>query len=560
MYKLQKQLASIHRKSYPAYKSLKGVYDFKTYMLSIDHVQGDPFASPSAVSVRIPHRLAGFPAQYFDQYDKKIALQDYLLRLFSKKITAFSFKAKGSGKSGLISTSQCGQKILERTACEFTDKEIIVRLEVGFPANGRTINATELEKIFFDFLPKCIESVFYYKKLNAQEVLSVIHLAEDQTAVRRQLEENNLVCFIANGSILPRESGISDKPMKDAIPFESPSPLLVELSLPRERKIKGMGLKKGITLIVGGGYHGKSTLLNAIEAGVYNHIKGDGREYVITNDTAVKLRAEDGRCIKNADISLFINDLPNKKDTHCFSTENASGSTSQSANVVEAMEAGSQLFLIDEDTSATNFMVRDELMQSIVTRDKEPITPFLERVTDLYKQSGISTILVAGSSGSYFYAADTILQMDCYRTKEITDKVKEKCDMTTAPSLFAPNYKIPDFQRMLFSKRPNFRLNDRIKLKFHGKDAFQIDRQTVDLRYVEQLADAEQTACLAYLLKYALLHYGGSKQTVQEIITALAKQIKTKGIASICDSSYVSLGLALPRVQEIYACFNRYRE
>lgn len=560
MYRLQKQLASIHRKSYPAYKSLKGVYDFKNYTLSIDHVQGDPFASPSAVSVRIPHRLAGFPSQYFDRYDKKIALQDYLLRLFSKKISAFSFKAKGSGKSGLISTSQCGQKVLERTACEFTDKEIIIRLEIGFTANGRTINATELEKILFDFLPKCIESVFYYKKLNAQEVLSVIHLAEDQTAIRRQLEENNLVCFIANNSILPRESGISDKPMKDAIPFESPSSLLVELFLPRDRKITGMGLKKGITLIVGGGYHGKSTLLNAIEAGVYNHIKGDGREYVITNDTAVKLRTEDGRCIKNTDISLFINDLPNKKDTHRFSTENASGSTSQSANVVEAMESESQLFLIDEDTSATNFMVRDELMQSIVTRDKEPITPFLERVTDLYKQSGISTILVAGSSGSYFYAADTILQMDCYHTKEITDKVKEKCSMTTAPSLFAPNYKTPNFQRMLFSKRPNFRPNDRIKLKFHGKDAFQIDRQTVDLRYVEQLADAEQTACLAYLLKYALLHYGGSKQTVQEVISALAEQIKTKGLSSICDSSYASLGLALPRVQEIYACFNRYRE
>lgn len=560
MYKLQKQLAAIHRKSYPAYKSLKGVYDFKDYTLSIDHVQGDPFASPSSVSIQIPHRLAQFPEEYFHQYDKKIALQDYLLRLFSKKISVFSFKAKGSGKSGLISTSQCGQKILERTACEFTDKEIIIRLEIGFTANGRTINATELEKIFFDFLPKCITSVFYYKKLNAQEVLSVIHLAEDQTAIRKQLKEKDFVCFIANGSILPRESGISDKPMKNAIPFESPTSLLVELSLPRKRKITGMGLKKGITLIVGGGYHGKSTLLNAIEAGVYNHIKGDGREYVLTNDTAVKLRAEDGRCIKNTDISLFINDLPNKKDTIHFSTENASGSTSQAANVVEAIEAGSELFLIDEDTSATNFMVRDELMQSIVTRDKEPITPFLERVTDLYKQSDISTILVAGSSGSYFYAADTILQMDCYHAKEITDKVKEKCSTDTAPSLFAPNYKTPDFQRILFSKKQNFRPNDRIKLKFHGKDAFQLDRQTVDLRYVEQLADAEQTTCLAYLLKYALLHCAGNKQTVQETVTALVKQIQTKGLASICDSSYVSLGLARPRPQEIYACFNRYRE
>ncbi len=560
MYKLQKQLESIHRKSYPAYKSLKGVYDFKNYTLSIDHVQGDPFASPSAVSVRIPHKLAGFPREYFDRYDKRIALQDYLLRLFAKKISSFSFKAKGSGKSGLISTSLCGQKILERTACEFADKEIIVRLEIGFPANGRTINATELEKILFDFLPKCIESIFYYKKLNADNVLSVIHLAEDQTAVREQLNENNLICFIADGSILPRESGISDRPMKNAIPFKSPSSLLVELSLPRQRKIKGMGLKKGITLIVGGGYHGKSTLLNAIESGVYNHIIRDGREYVITDDTAVKLRAEDGRCIKNTDISLFINDLPNQKDTQHFSTENASGSTSQSANVIETMESGSKLFLIDEDTSATNFMVRDELMQSIVTRDKEPITPFLERVTDLYRQSGISTILVAGSSGSYFYTADTVLQMDCYHTKEITDKVKEKCKKTTAPSLFAPNYKTPDFQRTLFAAKPNYRPNDRIKLKFHGKDSFQIDRQTVDLRYVEQLADAEQTACLAYLLKYALLHYSGSKKTVQEIVSALTKQIETKGLSSIFDSSYISLGLALPRPQEIYACFNRYRE
>lgn len=559
MYRLQKQLQAIHRKSYPAYKSLKGDYTFKNYSLSIDHVQGDPFASPSSVSIRIPHELAKFPAAYFDRYDKRIALQDYLLRLFSEKLSLFNFKAKGSGKSGLLSTSQCGQKILERTACEFTDMEIIVRLEIGFPANGRTINATELEKILFHFLPKCIESIFYYKNLNADKIESVIHLAEDQTAIRNQLKENHLVCFIADGSVLPRESGISDKPMKNAIPFKSPDSMLVELSLPRQRKIQGMGLKEGISLIVGGGYHGKSTLLNAIEAGVYNHIIGDGREYIITNDTAVKLRAEDGRCIKNTDISLFINDLPNKKDTHHFSTENASGSTSQAANVIEAIETGSKLFLIDEDTSATNFMVRDELMQSIVTREKEPITPFLERVTDLYKQSNISTILVAGSSGSYFYAADTILQMDCYHTKEITEKVKEKCEKATSPSLFAPNYKIPDFQRTVFSGKQIHHSNDRIKLKFHGKDSFQIDKQTVDLRYVEQLVDAEQTACLAHLLKYVILHYGENNLTVQEIVARITTQIKTNGLSSIFDSSYVSLGLALPRPQEIYACFNRYR-
>lgn len=493
MLKLQKQLTAIHRKGYPVYKTLKGSYDFKNYTLCIDHVQGDPFASPSKISIRIPHKYAKFPTEYYKRCDKRTALEDYLTRCFYLQLEKYNFKAKGSGKSGLITTSRCGQKVLKRTACEFTENEIIARFEIGFPANGRTINSMELEKILFDFLPKCVENVFFYRKLNEKEVEHVIFLAEDQTFIREQLKELNLICFVADGSILPRESGISDKPLKSSVPFASPASLSVELSLPHHGKLTGMGIKKGITLIVGGGYHGKSTLLNALETGVYNHVAGDGREYVITDESAWKLRAEDGRCIKNVDISLFINDLPNKKDTRSFSTENASGSTSQAANVVEGIEAGSKVFLIDEDTSATNFMVRDELMQSVITRAKEPITPFLERVRGLYEKAGISTILVAGSSGAYFYAADTVLQMDCYHTLDITDKVREICNSLPAPKLSAPDFKIPYFKRTVFSSKKS-RSSERIKIKTLGKDAFQIDRQTVDLRYVEQLADAEQTA------------------------------------------------------------------
>ena len=268
-------------------------------MLSIDHVQGDPFASPSNVSVRIPLKTACFPLSYYKTYENRIALQDYLTRKFYGQIEKYNFKAKGSGKSGLISTSRCGQEILERTACEITKNEIIARFEVGFPANGRTINAPELEKILFDFLPKCVESVFYYKNLPAKEVESVIFLAEDQAYIREELKRQNIVCFVANGSILPRESGVSNRPLKTGIPFQSPDTLCVQMELPHRGVISGMGIHKGITLIVGGGYHGKSTLLNALESGVYNHIAGDGREYVITNATALKLRAEDGRCISD---------------------------------------------------------------------------------------------------------------------------------------------------------------------------------------------------------------------------------------------------------------------
>ena len=200
--------------------------------------------------------------------------------------------------------------------------------------------------------------------------------------------------------------------MKHSVPFISPESLRITMNLPHKGKIIGMGIPQGITLIVGGGYHGKSTLLNALELGVYNHIAGDGREYVITDNTALKLRSEDGRSIKDVDISLFINDLPNKKNTHCFSTADASGSTSQAAGIIEGMEAGSKVFLLDEDTSATNFMVRDTFMQEIISREKEPITPFLERAQKLYTIAGISTLLVAGSSGAFFHIADTIIQMD----------------------------------------------------------------------------------------------------------------------------------------------------
>ena len=343
---LRQQLRSINRKSYPAYKGLKGLYHFGNYILSIDHVQGDPFASPSHVSIQISHRDAGFPVEYYKNTLTGTTLCDYLTRQFEKQVSQYSFRAKGSGKSGLLTVSHCGQDILSRTACEITEKGITARFFVGFPANGRTINATELEKILFDFLPVCIQKSFFYSSLNAKELQNYIELAEDQEFIRQTLPAKNLCAFIADGSILPRESGISSRPMKASVPFTSPDSLRISINLPHKGKITGMGIPKGITLIVGGGYHGKSTLLNALELGVYNHIPGDGREYVITDATAVKLRSEDGRFIKDVDVSMFINDLPNKKDTRCFSTLDASGSTSQAAGIAESMEAGSHLFFL----------------------------------------------------------------------------------------------------------------------------------------------------------------------------------------------------------------------
>ena len=555
---LQSQLKTIDHKSYPLYKSLRGSYQFPKYILSIDHVQGDPFAAPSDVRVTVDAKSAGFPA--FAMKDKltRTALADELLRNFAAKVNQFNFKAKGSGKSGLISVTHCGQEVLQRTACEISEKEITARFAVGFPANGRTINARELEKILFEFVPECVRYSLFYKNMNEGKLREIIDLAEDQHYIREMLPELGLCAFVANGSILPRESGISAKPMRGGVEFISPKEQEVTLKLPHKGKLTGMGIKKGITLIVGGGYHGKSTLLKALELGVYDHIAGDGREYVITDASALKLRAEDGRSIQKTDISMFINDLPNGKDTVGFCTEDASGSTSQAANVVEGIEAGTKLLLIDEDTSATNFMIRDELMQRVIHREMEPITPFIERIRELYEEYDISTVIVAGSSGAYFHIADSVIQMDRYMPKDITAFAKKEAEAFPAISVPEVAAKRPDFRRCPTANR-ELKSGDRVKMKVMGCEAVSINRDTIDLRYVEQLTDSEQLTTLGYCIRYAQKQIIDGKKTLEEIVGELEKTLDKGGLEVLSGNGLSVPCMAMPRRQEIFACFNRFR-
>lgn len=561
---LKNKLESIHRKSYPAYKSLRGSYTFGDFVLSIDHVQGDPFAAPSSLHVELPLKKAGFPEKYLEKRHTKTALEDLILRSFSKALDQYSFKAKGSGKSGLISTSRPGPEVMRRTAVEFNNIALLVRFEVGFPANGRTINAQELEKILLEFLPQIVKTCLFYQSWEKAKIQACYELAENQQRIREVLEERKLVAFCANGSILPRKSGVSSQPLKDAIEFQSPESMEISIDLPFGNSIRGMGIPEGVTLIIGGGYHGKSTLLQALEQGVYNHVKGDGREYVITRADALKLRAEDGRAVSHLDLSLFIHDLPNGKDTHCFSTEDASGSTSQAAGVLEGIEAETSCFLIDEDTSATNFLVRDAFMQRVVSGDQEPITPFIARVRDLYEKVGISTILVAGSSGAFFHVADTIIQMDAYRPKDVKMSVETLLPEYPPADLCsnAEPFTLPTEKRMFVMERKIKRhgrgeREERIKTKVMGTDGFSIEHNIVDLRCVEQLIDTEQTAALAAILKH-IVKKGSICMEMQELVAEINTLLKKKGMAAFVEGA-LSCGYAYPRKEEIYLMLNRFR-
>ncbi|MSR92928.1 ABC-ATPase domain-containing protein [Clostridiaceae bacterium 68-1-5] len=556
---LRKLLQEINHRSYPAYKGTKGQYQFGKYLLGIDHVQGDPFAAPSRLSIRVKGRTAGFPQDCYQEKHRRIAFADYLLRCFGKEIQSYSFQAKGSGKSGLISITRCRQEVLERTACQVRpdDGEILLRFEVGFPARGRTIQSDELVRILFDFIPKCVDKALLFRTADKKRLERVLFLADDYTFLQSGLKERGLVAFIANGSILPRESGISSRPMKDGIPFHTPDAMKVTIELPHKGVVEGMGIPEGITLIVGGGYHGKSTLLKALEAGVYPHIEGDGREYVATEASAVKIRSEDGRSIRGTDISMFIGELPNGKDTRSFYTEDASGSTSQAANITESIEAGTRLLLIDEDTSATNLMVRDELMQQVIQREMEPITPFIERVRSLYQTHGISSILVAGSSGSYFQVADEVIQMDKYEPIHITAMAKEKA--AAYPGLEIPE----DCPSISYSERkvfPDRKLNagDRIKQKVQGLDSICINHEVIDMRYVEQLKDPEQLQALGQILLYMERSVFNGKKSLHQSVEETWAILEREGFSGLLGHALPG-NLAMPRKQEIYACLNRYR-
>ena len=562
---LRAALRAIDHRSYPAYKSLAGSWSFGKYVLNIEHVQGDPFAAPSQLSVAVDRKTAGFPAFCWEAPWNRAALEDYLLRRFGRQVGRFSRQARGSGKSGVLAVTVPGQEVLERTDCQVCAGAVTLRFEVGFPANGRTINAPELEKILFDFIPVCVEQGLLYASTPKGEVEQVIALAEDRRFIREELSRLELAAFVADGAILPRESGVSDRPMKNAVPFQSPEEMAVTLELPHRGQVRGMGVRRGITLIAGGGYHGKSTLLKALERGVYDHIAGDGREYVITDATAVKIRAEDGRKVTDTDISLFINHLPSGRDTTHFSTLDASGSTSQAANIAEALEAGSRVLLMDEDTSATNFMVRDELMQAVIARDQEPITPFLERALDLWQRAGVSLILVVGSCGAYFHIADQVVQMDAYYARDITAQAKAVLEERPVPCLTAPGFHLPAGGRVVdlsgdSQTRKNYRgdgyRQERLKVKCFGKTTFTVGARELDLRYVEQIVDSGQTRALAYMVRYAREHLAG--RSVENIVAALMKLAAEQGLGAVCGGGMIPAGLTLPRAQEIFACFDRY--
>ena len=569
---LRKILARIDGRGYKAYKDLQGAYVDPRFSLFIDHVQGDPFASPSKIRVRVSATVAQLPPDLFSSRMRRVALQDFLIREVHHAIRQVCRGNRGIGKSGLMVIDAGGQEVLERTAMKVTPQWVEARLSLGLPAQGRTVLGRQAEAMFCQEVPEIAERALKWTSVDQERARAFVECVDNQESIRAQLEAMGLVAFIADGSILPRSSGASDRPLsrERAQPFRAPASRRVSIPIPHPvsrdgrltHSLTGFGIPQGVTLIVGGGYHGKSTVLRALERGVYPHVPEDGREYVVTAEGAVKIRAEDGRFIERVDISGFIKNLPYGQETAQFSTSNASGSTSQAASILEAVEVGATTLLLDEDTSATNFMVRDARMQALVRKAHEPITPFLDRVRELYERHGVSTVLVMGGCGDYFDVADTVIAMQDYQPLDVTDtaqriarEFRTKREIETTSPLVEVRPRIPVWDSLDPSRGKR-----EVKIEARSVDAIAFGHEVIDVSGVEQLVDASQTRAIGYALHLASrrLLKGG----VQEIVRGLVELFEDAGLDELDPYHQGERhpgNFARPRAFEIAAALNRLR-
>jgi predicted ABC-class ATPase len=546
---LESILLRIEGRGYKAYKEIQErEFSFRDFQLVVEHVQGDPYAAPSRLRALIPIAKSGLPESALSTPARCRATRDFLARSFRTAARPHQELSIDAGR----------QTVLDRSACLVEGDLIDLRFRADLPGAGRRILGRKAASLLVDALPGLIAQATGPGHLDPAAVERHVAVVEDQEALRAALDNAGLVAFVGNGSVLPRRSGIDDRPLGQAVVFESPPSLETTLTAPNAGPVRGMGVPRGITLIVGGGYHGKSTLLRALETGIWDHVPGDGRERVVAVPGAVKIRAEDGRAVRVVDISPFITHLPGGHATDAFSTELASGSTSQATALVEALEAGASCLLLDEDTSATNFMIRDRRMQELVAKSSEPITPFVDRIRELRDGLEVSTLLVMGGSGDYFDHADLVIQMDDYQARDVTAEARDIASSHLTGRREERESDLGRAQPRVLETRSidPVRSRGRWKIQARGTDTLIIGRSEIDLRAVEQIEDPSQLRAAGWILGRLSEHREAECEPLPPIFEMLER---------LRDGDWGWLSgrpdgdLAAPRAHEVMAALNRLR-
>lgn len=558
---LRDRIARIDGAGYKRYREIVGSWDLPGFTLFVDHAQSDPFATPSAVRVEIAPDATGIPDAAVSTNANRLGAATWLAARFAE--AASEVRGRGTGRSGEVQMEHPGQTVLPQTAVVVDGHGgLEARFSVGLPGRGRRVDGAGASELLLRTVPDLVQRTLVLDAAAATGIVEAAETNEDAEALRDFLRREGLIAFVAEGARLPRASGIDDRPLATdgVVAFKSPPSMSLRIELPNAGTVTGMAVRPGVTLVTGGGFHGKSTLLRALEAGVYNHRPGDGRERVVTRSDAVKIRAEDGRSVQRVDISGFIDGLPFGRDTQAFTTPNASGSTSQAAAIVEALEAGARILLIDEDTSATNFMTRDRRMQELVPTAGEPITPFVDRVRVLWDDHEVSTILVVGGTGDYLDVADAVVRMEAYRPSDVTAAARSIAERHPSGRRTEPEagWALPPGRSIDLASLDPRRGKRSTYVRVPDGRTLRFGRDEIDVSGVEQLVSRAQLKAIGLAMAQVTVE-GGATATVPELLDRIERLLADPGLDALDPRGEPRGDLAGFRRYELAATLSRLR-
>ena len=554
---LYQTIRTLNGKNYGLYKSLADKpWDFGDFALEFLHVQGDPYAPASRVVIKANLSMLGYAGEWGGSFERRLALSDFLHRKLSRLV-----KEKYPDKDAAIVFDTAGPEMLVRNSLWIDNGELRACLQVRLPGEGRKIQAEVAAEILTMVLPDLVSAGLYYSKSDEAALQEHFRVLAERKEILAQLESRGLCAFVPDGAVLPRASGLSELPLEGAVPFTAPEQMAVTLDV-CGREIRGMGIPKGITVITGGAFHGKSTLLQALTRAVYPHIPGDGREGIVIDESALRVGVEDGRSVRGTDLSQFVRDLPGGVSTKNFNTLSASGSTSEAANLLEAMEAGSRAFLIDEDSSAVNFLIRDVRVRKLLGDDREPLIPLTDRIREISAQ-GYSFILVAGACGDYLDLADNIVIMANYKAECAKSSQPQTSSGEAAASSARPF--VGYMQPLQKSVRPTSAVERQVKVKLSGDTLLQIGFLVSDTSRLNTLVDKQQRLGAGFVLLNLLQNAASNSESsdasadsVAATIQKLHEKIQNVGFRNLPQG--MSREMSLPRVVDIACVAFRLRE
>lgn len=558
---LYQKIRSLNGKNYGLYKSLaEKSWDFGDFSLEFIHVQGDPFAPASRVVVKASLQQLGYASEWSSSFERRLALSDFLLRRLGAAV-----QERFPGKDAAVAFPMPGPEMLVRNSLWIDNGDLRACLQVRLPGDGRKIQAEDAAEILTMVLPDLVSTIYNSEARQpggvCPELLMHYQVLAERACILTELETRGLVAFVPDGAVLPRASGLSELPLAGAVPFEAPAELAVTLNV-NGREIRGMGIPKGVTAITGGAFHGKSTLLQALVSAVHPHVPGDGREGIVVDESAVRIGVEDGRSVRGTDLSVLVRDLPGGVVTSNFCTLSASGSTSEAANLVEAMEFGAHTFFIDEDSSAVNFLVRDSRVRKLLGDDREPLIPLADRIRE-FASLGCSFIVVAGACGDFLGLADNIIVMADYKAECANDKISGIAPYVK-PAGSLPAASIPDcrsfaaYVRPLSAGlRPASAVERQVKVKLSGDALVQIGFLVSDASRLFTLVDKPQrlgTGLMLLNLCQNAVSNSADKApdaSVIEVAQELCDKIKNVGFRNLPQG--MSREMSLPRAVDM-AC------